>query len=289
MKKLLFILLSVVMMGVSACNSYHAGDKKNTGINDVMQSETENTSKEKEETSQKAGKTDDEGLKDTTESETETQKDQDTVSVEKTVTETDGSYQSSAAQETENAQNYVETRDIPAEADINPKNEPENEAQAKAQNRMEYNGGYQANQTDNVEVNTQTNVETKQVPQQENETISYDPDRVVSVAIDKCEAEGMITTEKNLQKCLTEGRITKEEYDEYYPLDGLEEGYYSVFVNVDLNRAATNSGRLLGSEEGIAQYIAGMLLLESEPIFNIRYTGIYKTSGDEFYEFRCYR
>ena len=65
--------------------------------------------------------------------------------------------------------------------------------------------------------------------------------------------------------------------------------YYSVFVNVDLNKAATTFGKALGSEEEIAQYIADMLLLESDSVFNIRYTGTTKTSGETFYEFRCYR
>ena len=41
--------------------------------------------------------------------------------------------------------------------------------------------------------------------------------------------------------------------------------------------------------EEIAQYIADMLLLESDSVFNIRYTGTTKTSGETFYEFRCYR
>ena len=69
----------------------------------------------------------------------------------------------------------------------------------------------------------------------------------------------------------------------------MEDSYYSVFVNVDLNKAATTSGRALGSEEAIAKYIADMLLLESDNVFNIRHTGTTKTSGETFYEFRCYR
>ena len=95
--------------------------------------------------------------------------------------------------------------------------------------------------------------------------------------------------EKKVSGNLNTGKITQEEYDEYYPLDGLEDSYYSVFVNVDLNKAATTSGRALGSEEAIAKYIADMLLLESDNVFNIRYTGTTKTSGETFYEFRCYR
>lgn len=112
---------------------------------------------------------------------------------------------------------------------------------------------------------------------------------MVSLAISKCQAGGMVTTEQNLLNNLNAGKITQEEYDEYYPLDGLEDSYYSIFVNVDLNKAATASGRALGSEEVIAKYIADMLLLESDNVYNIRYTGTTKTSGETFYEFRCYR
>jgi hypothetical protein len=99
----------------------------------------------------------------------------------------------------------------------------------------------------------------------------------------------MVTTEQHLKDNLKAGKITKKEYKEYYPLDGLEDSFYSVFVNTDLNKAATTSGRSLGSEKEIAQYLADMLLLESDSVFEIRYAGKTKTSGGTFYEFRCYR
>lgn len=129
----------------------------------------------------------------------------------------------------------------------------------------------------------------KTEPEPELPVLSYSPDRVVNLAISKCQSGGMVTTEQHLKDNLNTGKITKEEYDEYYPLDGLEDSYYSVFVNVDLNKAATTSGKALGSDEEIAQYIADMLLLETDFIFNIRYTGTTTTSGETFYEFRCYR
>lgn len=119
------------------------------------------------------------------------------------------------------------------------------------------------------------------------EVVAYDPGTVVSKAIAKCKAGGMITTTDNLNNLLAEGKITQEEYNEYYPYDGL--GYYSVFVETDLNQASTTSGRNLGSVDGIAEYIAGMMLLESDPIFNISYAGTYSTNGTSYYEFRCYR
>ena len=116
---------------------------------------------------------------------------------------------------------------------------------------------------------------------------SYSPQSVVSKAIAICRAGGKITTTDNLANLLNSGTITQEQYNEYYPYDGL--GYYSVFVQTDLNTASTTSGRLLGSEDGIAQYVANMMLLEGSPIFNIEYAGTTGAGGDTFYEFRCYR
>lgn len=100
----------------------------------------------------------------------------------------------------------------------------------------------------------------------------------------------MITTVQNLKRNLKKGKITQEEYLEYYPLDGLEDSYYSVFVNADLRKARTTSGRRLTSTKRIVDYLAGMMLLEEEEVFYIRYSGVYKnSSGQRFYEFRCYR
>lgn len=118
---------------------------------------------------------------------------------------------------------------------------------------------------------------------------AYSPGNVVSLAIAKCQAGGMITTQDNLANALAEGRITQEEYNEYYPYDGLESSYYSVFVETDLNTASTISGQPLRSENAIATYIADMLLLEQSPIFNVVYAGVYSRNGTDFYEFRCLR
>jgi outer membrane biosynthesis protein TonB len=128
--------------------------------------------------------------------------------------------------------------------------------------------------------------ETKQ-QEQTVTAVSYDPVSVCSQAVAKCQAGGMITTTDNLASLLAEGRITQEEYNSYYPYDGL--GYYSVFVETDLNEASTTSGRKLGSVDGITDYIAGMMLLETEPVFYIEYAGVYNLNGTDFYEFRCYR
>ena len=115
----------------------------------------------------------------------------------------------------------------------------------------------------------------------------YDPLAVVALATQKCIAGGMILTTDNLNALLACGGISEEIYAAFYPYDGL--GYYSVFVETDLNRAATTSGRLLVSAEGIADYVAGMLLLEREPYFLIEYGGVTQYGGTAYYEFKCYR
>lgn len=119
------------------------------------------------------------------------------------------------------------------------------------------------------------------------EAVAYNPNEVVYLATEKTKAYGKISIPEDLDNMLTNGEITKEEYDEYYPYDGA--GYYSVFVETDLNQAATTSGRKLGSVDGIASYIAEMLSLETGPYFYIEYAGVHSINGTDFYEFRCYR
>ena len=126
---------------------------------------------------------------------------------------------------------------------------------------------------------------TFNIPQAE--YVGYDADRVARLAVEKCKGAGMITLPENLDRLLAEGKITQEEYDEYYPYDGC--GYYSVFVETNLNLASTISGERLCSEEEIADYIAGMMVLEVEPYFYIECAGVYQGNSVEFYEFRCYR
>lgn len=117
--------------------------------------------------------------------------------------------------------------------------------------------------------------------------VDYDPNRVVALATAKCMAGGMIRTSDNLDALYASGKISKSDYEDWYPYDGL--GYYSVFVETDLKKASTLTGRLLESEEGIADYIAGMLLLEVDPDFYIEYAGTTTYRGNMFYEIRCYR
>lgn len=113
---------------------------------------------------------------------------------------------------------------------------------------------------------------TFNIPQAE--YVGYDADRVARLAVEKCKVVGMITLPENLDRLLEEGKITQEEYNEYYPYDGC--GYYSVFVETNLNLASTISGERLCREEAIADYIAGMMVLEVEPCFYIECAGVYQ-------------
>lgn len=119
--------------------------------------------------------------------------------------------------------------------------------------------------------------------------VAYDPNYVVALATEKTKAYVKILVWENLDRLLAEGSITREEYAEYYPYDGLENSYYSVFVETDLSKASTTSGRMMVSEEGIADYIAEMLSLETGTYFAISYAGIYEGTSGDFYEFRCHR
>ena len=138
-----------------------------------------------------------------------------------------------------------------------------------------------------TENHSETVEKEETVTESQNTFEAYSPQTVVALATSKTKGYGKITLTENLDILLSEGAITKEEYDEYYPYDGA--GYYSVFVETNLREAKTTSGRLLKTEDGIAQYIADMLALESGPYFLIEYVGIYSTGSSDFYEFRCYR
>ena len=271
MKKLLFFLLSVVLIGSVGCGSnkdlsVEVTDAGSTEIvNETVEPTTEAVTVETEdaETAQQ----------ESTEAVTEVDSSADTKDTGKDNQSDNISSEEKTAENKKSEENKSSDSQKSEKQPKDTKSEPASEQQPKPE--------------ENTKAEEKT--EEKPEPKPEPQAVSYNPDRVVSLAISKCQAGGMVTTEQNLLNNLNAGKITQEEYDEYYPLDGLEDSYYSVFVNVDLNKAATTSGRALGSEEAIAKYIADMLLLESDNVFNIRYTGTTKTSGETFYEFRCYR
>lgn len=275
MKKLLFFLLSVVLIGSVGCGSnkdlsVEVTDAGSTEINnetvepttEAVTVETEDARTAKQESTGTVNEVD--SSADTKDTGKDNQSD-NKPSEEKT------------AENKKSEENKSSDSQKSEKQPKDTKSEPASEQQPKPEENTK------------AEEKTEEKPEPKPEQKPEPQAVSYNPDRVVSLAISKCQAGGMVTTEQHLKDNLNAGKITQEEYDEYYPLDGLEDSYYSVFINVDLNKAATTSGRALGSEEAIAKYIADMLLLESDNVFNIRYTGTTKTSGETFYEFRCYR
>lgn len=267
MKKLLFFLLSAVLIGSVGCGSNKdlSTEVTDAGSKEVVNETVEPTTK------------------------TVTVETEDTKTAQPESTEAVNEVDSSADKKDTGKENQSDN--IASEektADNKQSEENKSSDGQKSENQSKDKTSKPApEQQPKPEENSKP--EEKPEPKPEPQAVSYSPDRVVSLAISKCQAGGMVTTEQHLKDNLNAGKITQEEYDEYYPLDGLEDSYYSVFVNVDLNKAATTSGRALGSEEEIAQYIADMLLLESDSVFNIRYTGTTKTPGETFYEFRCYR
>lgn len=153
--------------------------------------------------------------------------------------------------------------------------------ETQSQNTAEQKAGTQAT----TEASSSPNIEA--VP--ETEFVAYNPQNVAQLANAKVKAAGKILVPEHLDALLAEGAITQEEYNEYYPYDGMENSYYSVFVETNLLEASTTSGRKLGSEDAIATYIADMLALENGTYVYVEYYRIYNLNGTDFYEFRCYR
>ena len=275
MKKLLFFLLSVVLIGSVGCGSKKdlSTEVTNTESTEVVNETVEPTTEAVTVETEDAGT----AQQESTEAVTEVDSSADTKDTDKDNQSDNIASEEKTADNKQSEENKSSDCQKSEKQPKDTKSEPASEQQPKPEENTK------------PEKKTEAKPEAKPEPKPELQAVSYSPEKVVSLAISKCQAGGMVTTEQHLKDNLNAGKITQEEYDEYYPLDGLEDSYYSVFVNVDLNKAETTSGRALGSEEAIAKYIADMLLLESDNVFNIRYTGTTKTSGETFYEFRCYR
>ena len=200
--------------------------------------------------------------------------------------------------EVESTEESIQTDAEEHEEEPEPTTAPEKPQQNETQEKPEETTPSQEQKPEpetpaSTEAPTPAPTEPEQLKEQPTEAptevqaVAYDPYEVVSLATAKAKAYGKISIPEDLDNMLANGEITKEEYDEYYPYDGA--GYYSVFVETDLNQAATTSGRKLGSVDGIASYIAEMLSLETGPYFYIEYAGVHSINGTDFYEFRCYR
>ncbi len=271
MKRLFSILLSVMILALAGCCSTKVEGNAESGAGKVTE-----TVKQSEEEKNEIGQVEEKPTEDKekpTEGVEETEKPTPSTDRDSEGEKLDNSEQGSVSEPAskENSTVTAGTKTEPAD-DKTPKEQVTPTPTPKP-----------------AEKKPEQSTQTESKPVTEEKAVSYSPDTVVALTIAKCRAGGMITTQENLANALAEGRITQEEYNEYYPYDGLEDAYYSVFVETDLNKASTISGQLLGSEDAIAGYIASTLLLENSQVFNVLYAGIYTHNGNSFYEFRCLR
>ncbi len=262
MKKLMMILITIAILGLTGCTTDVKEAIKSS--KDVVAKQTEETTEIKTEASTES-----------TEQTTENTKEEKKVSDKK---KDDSRKVDSATENKKSTEDPVQATEKATESETEVQTESCTESVTEAPTESCTEVETEAPTEATTEADTEAPAPAE---------VSYSPGNVVSLATAKCQAGGMIKTTDNLANLLAQGQITEEEYNDYYPYDGL--GYYSVFVETDLNKAATTSGRLLGSEDAIATYIADMLLLESNPYFLIEYGGVTNSGGQDFYEFRCYR
>lgn len=125
-------------------------------------------------------------------------------------------------------------------------------------------------------------------PEPKPQPASYSPGRVAELATAKTKAYGKVYIPDDLDRMLSEGTITEEDYQACYPTDGA--GYLEYYVASDLNEARDLSGTVrFGSEEDIAANIAGMYSALPQQYFYIEYHGTATYGGKECYVFYCYR
>jgi len=268
MKKRLFLILSVTIMLAAGCGNKDniMPDMETEVTETVIDTEEPDMAEDKKVPAADQAENGDAGKEQT---EKETAKETEQAEGDKEAEETPEPKSASQPEQKEETEPAQGSTDVPKQEE--PKQEEAKPEETKPEETKQ----------------EETKPEEPKPQEQTVTAVSYDPVSVCSQAVAKCQAGGMITTTDNLASLLAEGKITQEEYHSYYPYDGL--GYYSVFVETDLNAASTTSGRKLGSEDGIADYIAGMMMLETEPVFYIEYTGVCSLNGTEFYEFRCFR
>ena len=262
MKKLMMILLTIAILGLTGCT---------TDVKEAIKSSKDVVAKQTEETTEIKTEASTESIEQTTENTKEEKKVYDKK-------KDDSRKVDSATENKKSTEAPVQATEKATESETEVQTESCTESVTEAPTESCTEAETEAPTEATTEAATEAPAPAE---------VSYSPGNVVSLATAKCQAGGMIKTTDNLANLLAQGQITEEEYNDYYPYDGL--GYYSVFVETDLNKAATTSGRLLGSEDAIATYIADMLLLESNPYFLIEYGGVTNSGGQDFYEFRCYR
>lgn len=156
------------------------------------------------------------------------------------------------------------------------------EGQASSATEKEQDSQNQSNAQNEPSKPQTTEPDTKPEP------VSFSPQRVVQLATEKTKAAGKIYIPDDLDRMLSEGTITQEDYNDCYPTDGA--GYLEFYVATDLNEARDVSGTVkFNSEDDIAANIAGMYSSLPQQYFYIEYHGTVMYGDKECYVFYCYR
>lgn len=134
---------------------------------------------------------------------------------------------------------------------------------------------------------TTTKSKAKATKKKAKKYVSYNPKKVVKLATKKVKKLGKVYIPDDLKAKLKDGRITKEEYKEYYPTDGV--GWMAIYVDTNLKQARSVSGTRLKSENAIANYIARIYSTFPQEKFYIEYHGKEKYGSKKCYVFYCYR
>lgn len=228
------------------------------------------------------------------------QKAETNAEVESTV-ETDVAVEDTAPEETpaQDAEKEEETEQQ-AEAQPEPETEtPEPEESTKPQNesnaqppQTEQRAEASTTPETTQQAETQPKPEQTEKPQQPEpekaEPVSYSPQRVVELAVEKTKAQGKVYIPDDLNQMLAAGEISQEDYNACYPTDGA--GYLEYYVAADMNEARDISGSVqFNSEADIAANIAGMYAALPQQYFYIEYHGTVMYGGKECHVFYCYR
>lgn len=122
---------------------------------------------------------------------------------------------------------------------------------------------------------------------------NYSPSRVAKIANQRLKNVRNLNGEKmvsslpdKLKKAYKDGKITKKEYQEYYPTDGA--GYYICYYELNLNETISLGGNRLKTEGDIADDIIGYYRAGYDRYYLVEYVGKQTVTGKTYYVFHLY-
>ena len=122
-------------------------------------------------------------------------------------------------------------------------------------------------------------------------SVAYSPQKCCVTCNSKVSGRRDDYHTENLQNHLNDSSITQgKEYNEYYPYDGMEGSYYSVFVETDLNKASTIDGHcgyhLRMQSQIYCKYVTFWKQIRYSTSVMMEFT---RQAVQTYYEFRCHR